>query len=186
MNTHPPGTPSADNPIILHGVFLEVLDLGVLLEGPAGIGKSALALELISRGHRLIADDATEFRCCSSTTVMGNCPPPLQDFVEVFGLGVLNIPAMFGPDAVKKNSRLQLIISLVETKRFTRNEREPLRRALGKRTLLGVTIPTLQIPFLPGCNMAVMIECAVRNHKLYMAGYDAVKALQSRQRSLMR
>jgi len=185
VNGHTDVTTTA-NSTILHGVFIEVLGLGVLLEGRAGIGKSALALELINRGHRLIADDAPEFRCCSSTTLMGNCPPLLQDFVEVFGLGVLNIPAMFGPGAVKKNSRLQLVISLLDPDEFERNKRKPLKAALEQRTVLGITIPVLHLPFLTGCSMAIMVENAVRNHKLLLAGYDAAEAFLSKQRSLMR
>ncbi len=175
---------SEDDSVTLHGVFIEVLGLGVLLEGRAGIGKSALALELISRGHKLIADDAPLFRCCSCTTIMGNCPPLLQDFVEVYGLGVLNIPAMFGPDAVKKTSRLQLVISLLDPEQYEREKREPLRGAHGQKSILGVKVPLLYLPFLRGNNMAVMIESAIRNHKLRLTGYDAAETLEEKQRSL--
>ncbi len=171
---------------ILHGVFVEILDLGVLIEGPGGIGKSALALELISRGHKLIADDTPEFHCCSSTTVSGICPPPLQDFIAVFGLGVLNIPAMFGADAVKKSSRLQLLISLIPADRFKLEEDEHLKGSLRQRTVLGIEIPVVKLPVTPNHNMAVMVESAIRNHILCAGGYDAAEEFISRQQSFLR
>ncbi len=165
----------------LHGVFIEVLDRGVLLEGPSGIGKSALALELINRGHKLIADDAPEFYCCSSTTVSGICPAPLQDFIEVFGLGVLNIPAMFGADAVRKSSQLQLLISLVPATQFALMEDERLKGSLQHRAILGIGIPVVKLPVTREYNMAIMVESAVRNHILRAAGYNAAEDFISRQ-----
>ncbi len=170
----------------LHGVFVEILNLGVLIEGPGGIGKSALALELVSRGHKLIADDAPEFHCCSSTTVSGVCPPPLQDFIAVSGLGVLNIPAMFGADAIKKSSRLRLMISLIPTDRFKLEGDEHLKGSLHQRTVLGIEIPAVKLPVAPGHNLAVMVENAIRNHILYAGGYNAAEEFISRQQSFLR
>src|SRR5437879_5866574 len=94
----------------MHGVFLEVYDLGVMLAGPSGIGKSELGLGLINRGHRLIADDAIELTRIGTNTLMGSCHPILQDFLEVRGLGPLNIRAMFGDHAIKDHAKLDLII----------------------------------------------------------------------------
>ncbi|HHL45154.1 MAG TPA: hypothetical protein ENJ24_01135 [Gammaproteobacteria bacterium] len=166
----------------LHGVFIEVLDLGVLLEGPSGIGKSGLALELVSRGHKLIADDAPEFHRCSSTTVSGTCPAPLQDFIAVFGLGVLNIPAMFGADAVKKTSQLQLLISLVPANHFKLTEDGRLKGSLYQRSVLGVEISAIKLPVTAEHNMAIMVENAIRNHKLRVAGYNAAEEFINNQR----
>ncbi len=170
---------------IRHGVFMEILGLGILIEGSHEVGKSALALELVSRGHKLIADDAPEFYRSSTSAVIGRCPPPLQDFIEVFGLGVLNIPAMFGTDAIKKNSPLRLLISLIAADRFKRVGDEYLTGRWRQQTVLDVAIPAVELPVMPGQNMAVIVECAARNHSLRMTGYNASEAFINRQRSFL-
>lgn len=167
--------------ITLHGVFMEVLGSGVLLTGEAGLGKSELALELISRGHRLIADDAPEFARIAPDIINGSCPEPLRDFLEVRGLGILNVRAMFGSNAVKSNRYLRLVIDL---KSATRENTHGLDRLYGTsqpRDILGVDIPTVTLFVAPGRNLAVMVETAVRHHLLVLKGYDAADDFVRRQ-----
>ena len=175
---------------IVHGVFMEVMGIGVLLTGPSGIGKSELALELISRGHRLIADDAPEFRRSSPDSIRGRSPVLLKDFLEVRGLGILNVRAMFGDNSIVETKRLQLIVhidtlldntnadsSLWEVDRISGSKR--------KQSILEVEIPEVQIPVAPGRNVAVIIEAAVRNHVLYLNGYNAADDFIKRQQKLI-
>lgn len=168
----------------LHGVFLEVLSLGILLTGPSGIGKSELALGLINRGHKLIADDAVDFML-QKGTVMGHCHPILQDFLEVRGLGPLNIRAMFGDTAIKASHPLHLIINIRE---LTEDQLINMDRVHGMYTesyILGVAIAEVTIPVSSGRNLAVLVEGAVRNQLLRLAGYDASKELENRQLAYM-
>ena len=170
----------------LHGVFVEVLEIGVLLQGPAGIGKSALALELISRGHRLVADDAPIFsRCGGAATVTGSSPPALRNLLEVYGLGVLNIAAMFGDHATRASSVLQLMVSLVPEDRFSIGEDERLRGSWHSRSILGVEIPSFRLPMIAQHNLAVMLESVVRNHLLRGQGNDAAERFIAAQLSTL-
>lgn len=165
---------------IIHGVFLDVLGMGVLLTGRAAVGKSELALELISRGSRLIADDAPEFTRIAPDTVNGECPPLLHEFLEVRGLGILNIRAMFGDNAVKQNKYLRLIIDL---KRMHADEISQIDRLTGDlkvRNVLGVDVPVVTLPVAPGRNLAIVTEAAVRNHQLRLKGYDATEVFIGR------
>lgn len=168
--------------VIQHGVFMEVMGLGVLLTGPSGVGKSELALELLSRGHRLVADDAPEFRRTAPDTVHGSCPPMLADFIEVRGLGILNVRAMYGNNAVTPHKRLHLIIRLQP---LTENGNVPAFDRLDTnqrhRTMLEVDIPEVILPVAPGRDLAVIIEAAVRNHVLYLNGYNAAEDFIERQ-----
>lgn len=167
---------------IQHGVFMEVLGLGVLLTGPSGVGKSELALELLSRGHRLVADDATEFRRTGPDTIHGSCPPMLADFIEVRGLGILNVRAMYGNNAVMPHKRLHLIIrlqSLTENGNVAAFDR--LDTTQRHRAILGIEIPEVILPVAPGRDLAVIIEAAVRNHVLYLNGYNAAEDFIERQ-----
>lgn len=166
---------------IVHGVFLEVLGMGVLLTGDPGIGKSELALELIARGHRLIADDAPEFARTAPETLEGRCPPLLRDFLEVRGLGVLNVRAMFGEGAVRESERLQLIVNMRAFGQDQLAGIDRLRGSLSARTILDVVIPEITIPVAPGRNLAVLIETAVRGQILRIRGYDAGVDLMDRQ-----
>jgi len=168
--------------ITLHGVFLEVLGMGVLITGDAAVGKSELALELISRGNRLIADDAAMFSRIAPDIISGTCPPVLQDFLEVRGLGIVNIRAMFGDSAIKRNKYLRLIVRL---KRMTDDELATVDRLSGchdNRLVLGLQVPEVTIPVAPGRNMAILVETAVRNHMLKLKGYDASTAFIETQR----
>jgi HPr kinase/phosphorylase len=167
--------------IIIHGVFLEVLGMGVLLIGDAGVGKSELALELIARGHRLIADDAPEFARTAPETLEGRCPPLLRDFLEVRGLGILNIRAMFGEGAVRETNELHLVINMCPLERIQLATIDRLRGSLSARSILGVAVPEITIPVAPGRNLAVLVESAVRNQILRQRGYDAGTDLMDRQ-----
>ncbi len=169
-----------------HGVFIEVTGVGVLLSGQPGVGKSELALELISRGHRLICDDAPEFALVAPGTVEGSCPPALRDFMEVRGLGIVNVRHLFGDSAVKPRRSLRLVINLqvLDEKGYTPDER--LQGIRGVRDVLGVHVPQVTLPVAPGHNMAVMVECTVRNYILSMKGYDAAEDFAERQNRIMR
>lgn len=170
--------------ITLHGVFMEVLGSGVLLTGDSGIGKSELALELITRGHRLVADDAPEFARIAPDIINGSCPALLSELLEVRGLGILNIRAMFGDSAVKQNKYLRLIIRLIHVENLKQEEFDAADRLSGYNksySLLGVEIPEITLPVAPGRNLAVLVESAVRNHMLKIKGYDAAQDLITRQ-----
>ena len=155
---------------ILHGVFLEVSGLGVLITGNPAVGKSELALELITRGHRLVADDALE----------GRCPTLLQDFMEVRGLGVLNIRRLFGETAVKHKKNLKLIIHLTPAENWQSLDRLDMRAS--NREILGTSVPEVRIPVAVGRNLAVLVEVAVRNHILKLRGFNSSEEFAERQR----
>ncbi len=159
--------------ITLHGVYLEVLGVGVLLGGLSGIGKSELALELVTRGNRLIADDIVEFRKVSPDTISGKCPEILKDFIEVRGLGILNIRAMFGDNALINRKKLSLIINLEVSKSAIPPATERLDGGHKYRTILEVEIPEITLPVAVGRTLAVIVEAAVRNHILLLQGYNA-------------
>jgi len=165
----------------LHGVFMEVFTLGVLITGNAGSGKSELALELLNRGHRLIADDAPEFTRISPDIIDGTCPEALQDCLEVRGLGILNVRHMFGDAAVKLNKFLRLIIHLeVPDARAEPNTNDRLRGNTGSAKVLEMEIPSITLPVMAGRNLAVIAEAAVRDFMLKMKGYDAAIAFIER------
>ena len=170
---------------IIHGVFMEVMGIGVLLTGPSGIGKSELALELISRGHRLIADDAPEFRRSAPDTIRGRSPVLLKDFLEVRGLGILNVRAMFGDTSIVETKRLRLIVHINTISDNTAWEIDRIGSSQRKKKVLDVEIPEVQIPVAPGRNVAVIIEAAVRNHVLYLNGYNAADDFIQRQQKLI-
>ncbi len=168
--------------VTLHGVYLEVMGIGVLITGDPAIGKSELALELVNRGHRLIADDSPEFARVAPDLIAGSCPPILKDFLEVRGLGILNIRAMFGDNALKDTKYLRLIIRLAQ---FSDEELAGIDRLAGERRsrdILGVPVPEVTVPVAPGRNLAVLVEAAARNHILLMSGYDAGADFIARQR----
>ena len=166
--------------ITLHGVFMEVMGTGVLITGESSIGKSELALELLTRGHRLIADDATEFARLAPDVINGTCPEMLRDFIEVRGLGILNVRAMFGASAIKSNRNLRLIIVLQDMDEAIEMDR--LHGSKRTRSIMDVDIPEITLPVGPGRNLAVLLEAAVRNHILHTKGYDASQAFIERQK----
>ncbi len=160
----------------LHGVFMEVFSIGVLITGDPGAGKSELALELITRSHRLIGDDAPEMTQIAPDVIDGTCPPILQDCLEVRGIGVLNVRAMFGDDSVKANKYLRLIVHLkLMPNGVVDGETDRLRGDYTYREVLGLDVPVITIPVAPGRNIAVLVEAAVRNHILKMKGFDAAR-----------
>jgi len=160
--------------VTLHGVFMEMFTIGVLITGDPASGKSELALELLTRGHRLIADDAPEFSQISPEIIEGTCPEVLQDCLEVRGLGVLNVRHMFGDSAVKQNKFLRLIIHLdMPPATSGPLEEDRLRGNSSTLKILGVEVQRITIPVLAGRNLAVMAEAAVRDFMLKMKGFDA-------------
>lgn len=165
---------------ILHGVFLEVLGLGVLISGDPSVGKSELALELVTRGHRLVADDALEVYAVSPDTLEGRCPPLLQDFMEVRGLGVLNMRRLFGETSVKLKKNVKLIIHLTPAEKWHTVDRLDMKAE--SREILGVAVPEVRIPVAVGRNLAVLVEVAVRNHILRLRGFNSAEEFAERQR----
>ena len=171
--------------ISLHGVFLEVQGMGVLITGESGIGKSELALELITRGHRLIADDIVDFYLVSPETVEGRCPALLQDFMEVRGLGVLNIRMLFGETSVKPKKNIKLIVNLIKLSELTISSQDRLQIEELSQNILDVEIPKVRIPVAGGRNIAVMVEVAVRNHILRKRGINSTREFVERHERLM-
>ena len=171
--------------IIIHGVFMEVIGIGVLLTGDSGIGKSELALDLISRGHRLIADDAPEFSRIAPDIINGTCPALLREFLEVRGLGILNIRSIFGDSAVKTSKYLHLIIDLESMTDEQLYNVDRLRGERRTRSIFNLDIPEFTLPVAPGRNLAVAVEAAVRNHILLQKGYDAAEDFIQRQHQLV-
>lgn len=171
--------------VVLHGVFMEVYGLGVLLRGESGIGKSELALELVNRGHRLIADDAPEFSRIAPDTIMGLCPEALQDFLEVRGLGVLNIREMFGDSAIKPSKNLRLVVKLSYIKPDQEYNLDRLMGTKQNYSLLDVDISEVMVPVAPGRNLAVLVEAATRQHIQLLSGYDAAEDFTRKQKKLM-
>ncbi len=153
---------------------------GVLITGESSIGKSELALELLTRGHRLIADDATEFARITPDTLLGTCPDMLRDFLEVRGLGILNVRAMFGASAIKESRNLRLVIRLQEME--DANQIDRLHGSRRMTSIQGISIPEVTLPVGPGRNLAVLLEAAVRNHILIINGYDGSQAFIERQK----
>ena len=169
----------------LHGVYMEVMGMGVFITGEAGIGKSELALELLSRNHRLIADDAVEFSRTAPTVLLGRCPRMLCDFLEVRGLGILNVRAMFGDTAVRKEKTLRLIVRLepLHPQEMARIDR--LQAEQKTRNILDVDIPEVVLYVAPGRNLAVLVEAATRSHILRLRGINPLDELMKRQQASM-
>ncbi len=168
--------------VSLHGVFMEVISTGVLLSGDSGVGKSELALQLLTRGHRLIADDAPRFARITPNIIVGTSPPVIKDFLEVRGLGVLDIQKMYGDSSIKDSKYLKLIIDL-KTQRNHYQEADRLQPPTTTKDVLGMKIPLLTLPVAPGRNLAVLVEAAVRNHILVQKGHCAHELLAARQKA---
>lgn len=169
----------------LHGVFLDVLEMGVLITGASAIGKSELALELISRGNGLVADDIVELYRISPDTLEGRCPAVLKDFLEVRGIGVLNIRTIFGETAVRPRKLLKLMVHLEDHSNEQFSELDRLQVSATYQEILGVPIRKVTIPVAAGRNLAVLVEAAVRNFVLNQRGIDSTKEFIERQQKLM-
>ena len=162
-----------------HGVFMDVLGIGVMVTGDSGVGKSELALELISRGHGLVADDIVEISRFASGGLEGRCPPLLKDFLEVRGLGLLNIRTIFGETAVRPKMKLKFIAHLERPAPMETRERLPI--AALTEDILGIAVRKVVLPVAPGRNLAVLLEAAVRNHILQLRGIDTTAEFLARQ-----
>jgi HPr kinase/phosphorylase len=169
----------------LHGVFMDVLSVGVLVTGESGVGKSELGLELISRGHGLVADDVVQFSRIAANALEGRCPPMLKDFIEVRGLGLLNIRTIFGETAVRRKMKLRLIAHLQRPQPGGRDLAERLPLAELSEEILGVTVRKVIIPVAAGRNLAVLVEAAVRNEILKLRGIDSTAEFLARQKQQM-
>ncbi len=167
----------------VHGVFMEVLGTGVLFKGDAGVGKSELALELVTRGHRLVADDVVELKHVAPDILEGSCPTLIRDFLEVRGLGILNIRFLFGETAVKLQKNLKLIVELVRPEDVGEIGLNRLDMVASSETILDVVIPKVRIPVAAGRNLAVLIEVAVRDHILKSRGINPVDQFMARQQA---
>jgi HPr kinase/phosphorylase len=169
----------------IHGVFLDVLGVGVLITGDSGVGKSELALELISRGSGLIADDVVELYRVGPESVEGRCPSLLRDFLEVRGLGVLNIRTIFGEAALRPRKNVKLVVHLERPSGSDPAFLDRLPLKPGTESLMDVPISKVTIPVAAGRNLAVLTEAAVRNHVLQMRGIDSTREFVERQAQAM-
>lgn len=163
-----------------HGVFMDVLGIGVLITGESGLGKSELGLELLTRGHGLVADDAIDFVRIAPDVIEGKSPNILRNLIEVRGLGLLNIKTIFGESNVRRKIRLRLIVQLVRRSLINDYDRLPLEAIY--EDILGLEIQKVVIPVAAGRNLAVLVEAAVRNTVLQLRGIDTIKEYMERQK----
>ena len=161
--------------ITRHGVLVEVYGEGILLLGESGVGKSETAIELVKRGHRLIADDAVEIRRVSSKSLVGTAPDNIRHFIELRGIGIINASRIFGVGAVKLTEKIDLVINMEQWDTNKNYDRMGLETQ--KTEILGLQIPSLTIPVKPGRNLAVIIEVAAMNSRQKKLGYNAAEDL---------
>ena len=156
----------------IHGVLVEVFGVGILIIGKSGVGKSECALELIERGHRLVADDVVDIRSISDTFLIGSGAKLIRHHMEIRGLGIININHIFGVGAIRDKKHIQLVTSLEEWDAKKEYDRLGLEESV--YTILGVEVPLLTIPVKPGRNIPILIETAAMNFRLHKLGYDTV------------
>ena len=161
-----------------HGVLIEVFGEGLLLLGDSGVGKSETAIELVKRGHRLVADDAVEIRKVSAKTLVGRAPEIIRHYVELRGIGIVDVRRLFGMGAVKDTERVDLVIQLeswIQGKMYD-------RLGLDSETMdiLGLAVPTITIPVKPGRNLAIIIEIAAMNNRQKKMGYNTAEEFNKR------
>lgn len=161
-----------------HGVLLDILGLGVLIIGESGIGKSECALELIGRGHRLVADDAVEVRRRAESVIIGTCPALTRHHMEIRGIGLINVRDLFGVSSTRASKRVELVVQFERWDETREYERLGLDETFFD--VLGVPISTVQMPVAPGRNLAILVEVAVRNHLLRTRGQHAARTLAER------
>lgn len=169
--------------VTLHGVFMDVLGIGVLITGDSGAGKSELGLELITRGHGLVADDVVEVSRVAPDVLEGRCPELLKDFIEVRGLGLMNIRTVFGETACRRKMRLKLIVHLQRPAGQPEMARLPLDAVT--ETVLGVPVRKVVLPVAAGRNLAVLLEAAVRSTILLLRGIDSMDEFVRRQQQAL-
>jgi len=159
---------------LMHGVLVEVYGIGILITGSSGIGKSETGLELIKRGHRLVADDAVIIRQVSEQTLVGSAPPLLKYLLEIRGLGILNAMTLFGAGAVRTHKKVVMVIHLEAWRENIAYD----RLGIDEETIrvLDTDVPIVKVPVRPGRNLAVIVEVAAMNHRLKVMGYDAARA----------
>ena len=164
--------------ITRHGVLVEVYGEGILLLGDSGVGKSETAIELLKRGHRLIADDAVEIKRVSATTLVGRAPEIIRHYVELRGIGIVDVRRLFGMGAVKESEKIDLVINLEQWE----NGKMYDRLGLDEKTteILGISVPTIDIPVSPGRNLSVVIEVAAMNNRQKRMGYNTAKEFNKR------
>ena len=157
--------------ITRHGVLMDVLGEGILLTGESGIGKSEAAMELIKRGHRLVADDAVEIRKISASTLVGSAPELIRNYIELRGIGIVNVARLFGMGAVRSDKKIDLVVDIVPWKNHEVYDRLGLEDQ--SMDILGVKVPMYTIPITPGRNLAVIMEVAAINNRQRKMGYNS-------------
>lgn len=167
----------------VHGVLLDIYGLGVLLTGESGIGKSEAALELVKRGHRLVADDAVIVKKISENRLVGEAPETIRNMMEMRGIGIINVELMYGVSAVIASKSIDLVVHL----EFWDKNKDYDRLGMDedRETILGVGVPLLTLPVHPGRNLAIIMETAARNTRLKQLGYNALAEIQKRQKKIM-
>ena len=163
---------------MVHGVLMDILGLGVLVIGESGIGKSECALDLVVRGHRLVADDAVELRCRAQSFVLGSCPELTRHHIEIRGLGLINVQDLFGVASTRTSKRVELVVLLERWEPGREYDRLGIDDAYYE--LLGIRIPLIRMPVAPGRNIAILVEVAARNQLLRTRGHHAARRLVDR------
>jgi HPr kinase/phosphorylase len=163
---------------MVHGVLMDILGLGVLVIGESGIGKSECALDLVVRGHRLVADDAVELRCRAQSFVLGSCPELTRHHIEIRGLGLINVQDLFGVASTRTSKRVELVVLLERWEPGREYDRLGIDDAYYE--LLGIRIPLIRMPVAPGRNIAILVEVAARNQLLRTRGHHGARRLVER------
>ena len=163
---------------VVHGVLMDILGLGVLITGESGIGKSECALDLVVRGHRLVADDAVELRVRADSYLLGTCPELTRHHMEIRGLGLINVQDLFGVASTRRSKRVELVVLLERWDPTREYDRLGLDEA--HHETLGVRVPMLRMPVAPGRNLAILVEVAARNQLLRNGGLNSARRLADR------
>jgi len=163
---------------VVHGVLMDILGLGVLIVGESGIGKSECALDLVVRGHRLVADDAVELRCRAESFIIGSCPDLTRHHMEIRGLGLINVQDLFGVASTRRSKRVELVVQLERWDPSREYDRLGLDET--HYETLGVRVPMIRMPVAPGRNLAILVEVAARNQLLRQGGHHSAKRLADR------
>lgn len=167
----------------MHAVLLDIYGLGILITGDSGIGKSEAALELVKRGHRLVADDAVIVKKISENRLIGEAPENIRHMMEIRGVGIINVELMYGISAVIESKSIDLVVHL----EFWDKNKDYDRLGMDgdRQEILGVSVPLLTVPVHPGRNLAIIMESAARNTRLKQSGYDALEEIKQRQLKMM-